>query len=242
MSDVIQSFWVGEKLNLIGRMSAASFLKAGHRLVLHTYDEVADVPAGVELSDASNILPRQAFESKFKSISHAIDFFKCAMLVERGGWWSDLDVICLKPWDFKDDYVFACDNISRLYITNAMFKVPDGNSIMAEACHTILKMLAEAKETPGWHYVGPPVMHELVIKNDMLRFVAPQETFDAIPYSELAGIVDPNKRWDFNGSSAIHLRTSIWDGGPNQSAAPGLWQDRSYPNGCLYECLKKQYL
>jgi mannosyltransferase OCH1-like enzyme len=240
-NNVIQSFWIGPKVNLIGRMSAASFLKAGHRVVVHTYEEVSGMPKGVEQWDASKIMPLEEFK-KFKSVSHAIDFFKCAMLVGKGGWWSDLDVICLKPWDFKEKYVFACDNISRLYITNAMFKVPDEASIMTEACLTIAELLAEAKETPGWHYVGPPVMHDLVLKNRLGGFVRSKDTFDAVPYPELAGIVDPNKQWNFNGSYAIHLRTSIWDGGPNQSAAPGLWQEKSYPQGCLYEQLKDQLL
>ena len=35
------------------------------------------------------------------------NYFRYTLLLERGGWWVDTDLICLRPFDFDDEYVFS---------------------------------------------------------------------------------------------------------------------------------------
>ncbi len=35
------------------------------------------------------------------------NFFRYKLLLDRGGWWVDADTICLRPFDFREPFVFA---------------------------------------------------------------------------------------------------------------------------------------
>jgi hypothetical protein len=46
---------------------------------------------------------KNARQNTFAAFS---DFLRYKLLLDRGGWWVDVDTICLRPFDFEDDYVF----------------------------------------------------------------------------------------------------------------------------------------
>ena len=68
-------------------------------------------------------LPKLGFETATKSchvtrsfryrdhLSYAgfSNYFRYKLLLERGGWWVDLDTVCLKPFDFDDEFVFSSE-------------------------------------------------------------------------------------------------------------------------------------
>ncbi len=97
MSDAIQSLWIGSALSTMERLSLTSFVAAGHNVHLYTYDDVAGVPEGVELRDANAILPRSRIfrYAEHDTVSGFSNFFRYKLLLERGGWWVDTDVVCL---------------------------------------------------------------------------------------------------------------------------------------------------
>jgi hypothetical protein len=51
-----QSFWFGENITQYQRLAMKSFVDFGHRYILYAYRKF-DVPAGVELRDAAELLP-----------------------------------------------------------------------------------------------------------------------------------------------------------------------------------------
>lgn len=108
----VQSLWVGERLSPIEQLCVSSFLHHGHEFHLYRYGELAGVPAGARVMDAGAIIPRrQVFMHRYGSGSYAIfsDWFRWTLLYRRGGWWVDMDVVCLKPFVFEAAPVFGGD-------------------------------------------------------------------------------------------------------------------------------------
>ena len=89
-------------------MCLSSFVHHGHEVHLYSYSEIENVPEGVEKKDGREILPEDMiFEYKHhKSFSGFSNYFRYKLLSEKGGWWTDTDVVCLKPFDFDSNYVF----------------------------------------------------------------------------------------------------------------------------------------
>src|SRR4051794_38380380 len=111
MNEIIQGLWIGPELSIMEQLSIASFLHNGHEYHLYVYDAVKNVPAGTVIDDANEILPAsRIFQYKHQaSYAGFANFFRYKLLLDRGGWWVDTDVICLKHFDFADEYVFATE-------------------------------------------------------------------------------------------------------------------------------------
>src|SRR5437588_8393960 len=96
----IQGFWSGPPLSAINWACLRSFLAAGHHFVLYTYD-LLDVPQGVVVKDACEILPRRSifhFQNVLTQQSDLgpfADYFRLKLLAEKGGWYCDVDTVCL---------------------------------------------------------------------------------------------------------------------------------------------------
>ncbi|MFA5048269.1 MAG: glycosyltransferase [Patescibacteria group bacterium] len=112
MSDIIQGLWIGDNLSTIERLSINSFLKNGHEFNLYLYKDL-ETPAGTIIKDANEILPENsifyygpAAGPSNGSVSSFSNLFRYTMLYKCGGYLVDLDVICLKHFDFQDPYVF----------------------------------------------------------------------------------------------------------------------------------------
>lgn len=86
----INMLWIGGRLGAIEQLSALSFMRAGHRVRLHTYEHVNDVPPGVELVDASLTVSRQRMEElRYRGRSYALssDYFRYALQAKGEGFW-----------------------------------------------------------------------------------------------------------------------------------------------------------
>ena len=56
---LVSTFWYGENVGLWEHTCLSSFARQGHPVTLFSYDDSITLPAGVDLADASNILPEQ---------------------------------------------------------------------------------------------------------------------------------------------------------------------------------------
>jgi mannosyltransferase OCH1-like enzyme len=108
---IVQGLWIGSELSAMEEMSIASFLMNGHEYHLYVYQDVENVPTGTVVKDASEVLPSSMiFQYRdFNSYAGFSNFFRYKLLLERGGWWVDTDMICLQPFDFTDEYVFSSE-------------------------------------------------------------------------------------------------------------------------------------
>jgi len=110
MRCTIQSLWLGERLSPLERLCAYSFMRHGHEFHLYAYNELVGVPEGVVMKDANEIIPqKKVFVCRRGSFAVFSDWFRWALLYRRGGWWVDMDVVCLKPFVFDSPIVFSGD-------------------------------------------------------------------------------------------------------------------------------------
>ena len=218
------------------QLSICSFLKNGHEYHLYAYDPLANVPPGTVVRDANEILPRaKIFQYRHQqSYAGFSNFFRYKLLLERGGWWADTDLVCLKPFDFPDQHVFGseiCDG--REVLTSGIIKAPAGSEAMAHAwgvCQT------KIPEQLIWGETGPRLIAEIVDKYSLQPCVKPYQVFCPLGYQEWRKMLEPNKDDSWLGTShAVHLWNEMW-------RAAGENKNASHDPQSPYELLKRTYL
>ena len=128
-NQIVQGLWIGPQLSAMEELSITSFLANGHQYHLYVYDEVRDVPPGALLFNAEEILPAEwIFRDDRGTFCSFANFFRYKLLLERGGWWVDLDIICLRHFDLEQAYVFMAEK-DRL--GNAVIRVPPASGLMS---------------------------------------------------------------------------------------------------------------
>lgn len=137
-NDIINGLWIGNTLSSLELITINSFIANGHIFRLWVYEPIATpLPKGVIISDASEIIPadkifRYKHNNQFghgkNSLAGFSDLFRYKLLYEKGGWWVDMDVTCLKHFDFEADYVFR--NHHKLLMVGNIMKCPQGSELM----------------------------------------------------------------------------------------------------------------
>ena len=167
---IIQSLWIGDDLTQIEKLCVQSFLDHGHEFHLYTYSDIGGIPQGAVIKDGNEILPTsQIFPSKSGSYAQFADWFRYAMLVKNGGFWVDMDVICIKPFDFDSDIVLAGG--SHGY-TNAIIGMPENHTLMISLERTCRNY--RDKERASWGAMGgPAVLTRFIRKFEMEQYAKP---------------------------------------------------------------------
>jgi hypothetical protein len=118
-----------------------SFTSKGHHVYLWVYETPKiELPNNVFLKNANEIIPEVdifTYNSNDPVLNHGkgslagfSDIFRYKLLYEKGGWWSDMDVTCLKPLDFSEPYFFKGDNY--LPARGSLMKCPKSSPIMKQ--------------------------------------------------------------------------------------------------------------
>jgi len=236
MRDLIQALWVGPRLSVMERLSIASFLQNGHRYHLYAYGPVEGLPDGAELRDAAEILPSSSLftYTDYATCSGFANFFRYKLILERGGWWVDTDMICLKSFDFDSRFVFSSERGGIGSIVNVgAIKAPAGSAVMQYAWNACMRMdRAQLK----WSQCGPTLFGTAVQAYSLQAYVQPPVVFCPIDFSEWRRMLDPEETWEFGEATlAVHCWNELWRRS-NQC------KDSTYDAGCLYERLKRRYL
>ena len=141
MPSIIQSLWIGESLSNLEKLCVQSFLDHGHGFHLYTYGAVDGVPDGATLLDGNGILSAdKIFRHRGGSVAGFADWFRYALLGQKGGWWVDMDTVCLRPFDFQQELILHhCAD--GLYTNTPLYAEP-GNALM-------LAMAKRCREYPN---------------------------------------------------------------------------------------------
>lgn len=125
---IIQSLWIGGSLSKMEQLCVASFLANDHEFHLYTYGDVAGIPEGTIIKDANEIIPeRDIFTYSGGSYAGFADWFRWALLYQKGNFWVDTDVICLKPYHFDSDIIFGHE--SESLVCPAVLGFPAGHEL-----------------------------------------------------------------------------------------------------------------
>src|SRR5258708_21072872 len=130
----VQSLWIGDRLSAMEKLAIKSFLCQGQAFHLYVYQQPESIPEGTTVRDANEILPAASIfkYSGHESYAGFSDYFRFKLLLERGGWWVDTDVVCLKPFRFPSEYVFASEIAAgQQHTATCVTKPPPGSPIIA---------------------------------------------------------------------------------------------------------------
>jgi hypothetical protein len=242
------------------RVSINSFIKNGHPYHLYTYGPVENIPAGCTVIDGNEIVPSTRIKD-FKYLAQFSNLFVYKLLLDKGGWFSDCDNVCLRPLDFPEPYFFYRDR-DETTVTAALCKCPKGAPIMQYLYDTVNDLTPEQLSTCSYQALGPDLTRKLLMPQWVYGFgmqpepnkqftplqknFKPGITSDPIQFTRVCQIVDPEVKWDLSQSYSLHLFSGAWKDMPEHEArgdyrALGS-KDAAYPDGCLYEQLKKRYL
>jgi len=143
--EVFHSFYAG-KLQKLHFTSMRSYVAFGHGFKFWTYDQIK-APCGIEVCDASEIVPVELYElwmglshrRKFQNFSN---YFRYLLIAKKGGWWVDVDSVCIKKHCFEEDYVFSTIDapiwpelkgiVKNGNIPNGVFKAPKNAPFLLE--------------------------------------------------------------------------------------------------------------
>ncbi len=78
------AFWIGERLGPMAVACLRFFVRAGHEVVLHVYDEPVDVPEGVTVREAGLLVPADRIFRHQETGSYALfaNLFRYKLLIE----------------------------------------------------------------------------------------------------------------------------------------------------------------
>ncbi len=130
----IQSLWIGGSLSKLEQLCVQSFLDHGHEFHLYTYDKVAGIPNGATVKDGNEIIPSKLiFRYSNGSYAGFSNWFRYEMLAKLGGFWVDMDMVCIKPLDFTDSLIIG--NEGPRFIGTALIGCQPNNELILALRH-----------------------------------------------------------------------------------------------------------
>lgn len=235
----INCLWIGNNLSIMEEMALKSHLNVGHECHLWTYENIGNVPNGVIVEDGNEILPASEIfvyetnEGK-GSVSAFSNLFRYTVVYERGGWWCDTDVVCLKPFDFTEEYVLSTEVAERKkdysQITSCVFKCPPKSDLMKYCIDVIWKKDRSKLE---WGEIGPQLISEAAIMTGKSSYSLPVDVFCPVNWFDAQKIVIGDM--SIPDSYAVHLWNEIW-------RRKSINKNEIYVPECLYERLKNAVL
>lgn len=249
-------FWHGAPLSRVERLSMASFVANGHRVELHVYDDPQNLPKGVELIDAAQVLPGSAMfrHRRTGSLGPFADWFRYRLLHARGGIWADTDVVCLRPLDYDDPLVFGWENSE--FINTAVLGLPAGHPLaawMADACEepnrihpydpwarrlrkfVRRRLLGNRRDGIRWGEYGPKGFTHAVRHFDLLDRAKPIGHFYPVRCDQWQRLFEAAP-FAFNADSrTVHLWHAMMHG------QPGFDKNATFAADSAFEVLCRRY-
>jgi hypothetical protein len=205
---IINALWIGQ-LSPLERLCLRSFAAQGHAVHLYAYDAIDDLPDGVTLQDASQILPRDMIfrnqRGKGKgSLAGFSDLFRFKLMLDRGGWWVDADIFCLKPFRFDAPYVFGFEGEN---VASGVIKMPRGCEL-AVRCYELARRVDPSSIV--WIELVK-ILGDCVHDLGLTRYVLPPHTFSPIHWKEIPPFVRGRRPFSVpKNSHAVHLYNEMW--------------------------------
>ncbi len=145
---VLNSLWVGDELSYLERLSLQSALHHGHHFRVFSYspEKLRGVPPGVEIRDASEVMPREKLISYAEcenGVALGANLWRYYMLAKGLGFWCDLDLVFVKPFDFSQPYVLGWE--FEGWINNAIMFAPSDSQFVQD-----LFALTRPNVRPPW--------------------------------------------------------------------------------------------
>ncbi len=157
----ISALWMDGSLSFLEQLCMKSFVDAGHEVILYHYGPLQNVPDGIILKDASDILPKANFLKHERTGSPALhsDLFRYKMLEKSENTiWADTDAYCMKPFVTPNGHFYGWE--SKTHINGGVLGLPADSDTLGE----LLEFTSDEFAIPS--YYGPEYERELQEKRD----------------------------------------------------------------------------
>lgn len=250
-SQIIQSLWIGGNLSTMEQLSAKSFIKWGHEYHLYTYGDVGNIPSGVVVRDANEILNQsEIFTYKNGSYSAFSNLFRFTLLEKRGGYWADTDLICVRSLkDLDDRDIVLVTEPTREYErtlpASCLIKLPRGSEIAKDGVRMQWEHKRQILNGRLTWSSGPTTVKYLVGKYNLHNRLLDWHAVCSCNWRDAVSLVKPDKIFHKSvikriedipqNMYCIHLWNEVWR--RNQINKNDRFSEQS-----LYECLKRTIL
>ena len=218
------------------QLAIRSFQSHGHEFVLYAMKTpTAFRPAPFSWTPTAFIPASRIFTYReHRTYAGFANFFRYKLLLDKGGWFVDADMVCLRPFNFQDEYVFSSEGLADRQLVNVgAIKAPAGSAILEYAWNACEQMDTAALQ---WSQCGPRLFGRAVEAHALQPHVQPWPVFCPVHFSAWMRVLDPSAPWQFPPETrAIHLWNELW-------RRSGQDKDARYDSECLYERLKQRYL
>lgn len=240
MPESVQSLWIGQELGLLERLAIRSFLAQGIPYELYCYDKPYGVPEGTHLRNAAEIIPPEqifTYRSGFGRGSYSAfsNVFRYRLLHDRGGWWVDTDVVCLRPFVFAEDYVFATElsDQGRVRAASCVIRSPAGAEYL-KYCIDVCEGVD--RDRLVWGQIGPQLIEDAQWRFGLTSYCTPVHFFNPVNYIDFGDLFAD--QFDFgrlDESYGVHLWRQMW-------ISHGIGADPRLPADSLVGTLSRRFL
>ncbi len=172
---VFRGFWHGPPLTVVHRACLQSFVNYGHVFELYAY-EFIDAGPGITIKDAGLVMARDELFYFSNPIIEELevapfsDLFRLKVLLQYGGWWCDVDTMCLSKGMPDCRYAWARDNpeFHPKLVSNGVLCFPPGDPIIELAYNRAYQMKDSIHQrTQLGAEILTPVLKQLGMPLDM---------------------------------------------------------------------------
>lgn len=229
----IQSMWIGESLSKIERGCIQSFLNNDMNYHLYVYNDVKNVPDGVKILDANDVIPESEIVTykEVNGVHHGqggsyagfADRFRWTLMYRFGGCWVDTDVCCIKKFRTPTERVAGeITQQSKNQASTQFLHFEPNNSMMKEFydhCNSI------DCSNIQWGDIGPTLINNKIEncaywKGDghYKEYLLDYKNFNPIPFwhwkiflsESKSDIKKINKIKELEDVYCIHLWNEMW--------------------------------
>ncbi len=172
-------FWMGD-LTIYEIANLQSFVKHGFKVIIWTYDKNLEKNInlkGVSFKDA-NLVLNESLLMKFKqgrqksSLSSFSNLFRYELLKKYGGWWFDIDCICVKNIDefikLTNNRDFVIGRERQNYTGSSVLYFNDVK-ILDELIQEVNSIAKKNDYSFFWGEIGPDLISEIILKNNLMN-------------------------------------------------------------------------
>jgi hypothetical protein len=225
---VANAIWIGRELGPVQTACLRSFVRAGHKTVLHCYEEPIDIPDCVGVADASHLLPHSRLVAHRQTGSYApfSDLLRYEILHRGLGLYVDCDVFCIRPIA-DEDYIFGWS--TRKSINNAVLRLPAGSPLLHDLCriksgfippwaspryrlrmrlNRLLGGSTPSIEDLPWGWTGPKALTWYAKYHAVDHLAKDRAVFYPLESREMPLLLDPNRKLEdliTPRTAAVHL-------------------------------------
>ena len=206
---IVNAFWYGSELGELEKLCINSWIKNGYEFHLWLYGDI-EVPKGVVVKNADEIIYFNQYFTYDGGVSKGTpvafsNLFRARLLYKLGGLYTDLDVFCLKPYDFNKRFVFSeeGDSTHPYHVATCILYTKEmGESFFDDWSDWII---AKKNKTITHGDLGPNLFTKLITLYNLKEYVLPKEHFCPVDWESYKDVLEYK-----SDSYGLHLYRSLW--------------------------------